>query len=79
MVGFFNAWQLSGKDAYLQASLSTWNFTKRHICDRHYGEWVWGVYADYSVMSGKDKIGIWKCPYHNGRACMEMIKRIQND
>ena len=28
-------------------------------------------------MEKEDKVGIWKCPYHNGRACLEIIKRIQ--
>jgi mannobiose 2-epimerase len=77
MLGFFNAWQLGGKEIYLQASLKSWNFIKQYICDKENGEWLWGVYADYSVMSDKDKAGFWKCPYHNSRACMEMVKRLQ--
>jgi mannobiose 2-epimerase len=77
MAGFFNAWQVSGEDAYLHLAISSWDFIKKYICDRQYGEWVWGVYADYAVMTEKDKIGIWKCPYHNSRACMEIIRRIQ--
>ena len=75
IVGFFNAWQVSGDKNYLQASLNAWDFTKKYIVDNELGEWVWGVNADYSVMTVKDKVGIWKCPYHNGRACMEIIKR----
>jgi cellobiose epimerase len=77
MVGFFNAWQVSNHEMYLQSALSSWNFIKKYIRDPQTGEWVWGINADHSVMQGQDKIGIWKCPYHNGRACMEIIKRIE--
>lgn len=77
IVGFFNAWQVSGKEEYLQLSMQNWAFTKKHIVDTKSGEWAWGVTDDYSIMKNQDKIGIWKCPYHNSRACMEIIKRIQ--
>lgn len=76
MVGFLNAWQLSGQEAFLDASLNNWKFTQRHIIDRLKGEWHWGVRGDYSLMTGQDKIGIWKCPYHNSRACLELLRRL---
>ncbi len=77
MVGFFNAWQLSSEDKYLQQSFNSWQFIKKYVRDSTRGEWVWGVNADYSVMQNKDKAGFWKCPYHNGRACIEMLIRLQ--
>jgi len=39
-------------------------------------EWYWGVLADHSPMPDKDKAGFWKCPYHNSRACLEIIRRL---
>ena len=76
MVGFYYAWQLTGNNAYLDYSVRSWRFVKKHIIDHIHGEWFWGVLKDYSVMQGQDKIGFWKCPYHNARACLELIKRI---
>ena len=75
MVGFFHAWQLTGDKSFLQQSKNAWDFVKRHIKHKT-GEWVWGVEEDYSIMSNEDKVGIWKCPYHNSRACIEIIERI---
>lgn len=76
MVGFFNAWQMSGEKEYLDHSIKSWEFIRNHIKDQEKGEWFWGVYADYRVMQ-KDKAGFWKCPYHSSRACMEIMKRAE--
>ena len=75
MVGFYNAWQINGDSTYLSKSLQSWAFIKNHIKDYKNGEWFWGVNGDYSLMQNQDKAGFWKCPYHNGRACIEIIKR----
>ncbi|WP_199119420.1 AGE family epimerase/isomerase [Pedobacter sp. ASV28] len=77
MVGLFNAWQVSGNIYYLEQSIKTWNFVKQHIKDKEHGEWFWGVDFQFYVMQHEDKAGFWKCPYHNGRACIEIVKRIE--
>ena len=76
MVGFFNAWQNTGDEKYLRHSLNSWQFVKKYIRDNT-GEWYWGVFEDARPMLKEDKAGIWKCPYHNSRACIEIIKRIR--
>lgn len=75
MVGFFNAWQLSGEEKYLDYVFNNWQFIQDHLKDKQNGEWFWGVSEDYGIIQ-KEKAGFWKCPYHNGRACIELIKRI---
>lgn len=77
MVGFFNAWQISGQQQFLKTSYQSWNFVAQAILDKKNGEWFWGVKEDGSVMENEDKAGLWKCPYHNSRACIEVIKRIE--
>lgn len=76
MIGFVNAWQVSKDEKYLQQSFTSWQFIKQYILDKKEGEWFWGIEEDHSVMKQEDKVGIWKCPYHNARACMEIMKRI---
>ena len=78
MVGFLNAYQLTGDESFLSKSIGSWEFAKKHLLDKDKGEWFWGVHNDYSLMSGEDKIGFWKCPYHNGRACMEVSNRCKS-
>jgi cellobiose epimerase len=84
MVGYFNAYQNTANEKYLHLSLNTWQFVQQHIHDKQNGEWHWGVVAMgnngeriYEPMK-EDKVGIWKCPYHNSRACIEIIKRIDH-
>ncbi len=75
MVGFFSNWQITGNKKYLENSMQAWAYIKTFIKDATYGEWLWGRNADGSIMAGQDKAGIWKCPYHNSRACIEIINR----
>lgn len=76
LVGFVNAYQLSGEPHFLDKAEAVWHFTQQHILDRQAGEWVWGVAADHQRMPGQDKAGFWKCPYHNSRACLELLRRL---
>jgi mannobiose 2-epimerase len=75
LVGFINAWQLQPQGRFLLHAANTWHFIEQHIIDKANGEWFWGVYKDYRIME-EDKAGLWKCPYHNARACLEGIKRL---
>jgi mannobiose 2-epimerase len=75
VVGFFNTYQITKNDKYLAQAKKSWKFIQDYIIDKKNGEWFWGVGADLKPLNG-DKVGPWKGPYHNGRMCMEMIRRI---
>ncbi len=77
MVGFWNAWELSGEARYADAARHSWRFIQQYLADRAGGEWRWGVYRDGTPMREEDKAGPWKAPYHNTRACLEMIGRLE--
>lgn len=76
MVGFMNAWQLSGDPRYLTASEGVWKFITSWLKDPVHGEWHWRVDENHEPVLSEDKAGPWKGPYHNVRACMEMWRRL---
>jgi mannobiose 2-epimerase len=75
VAGFFNAWEITDDTRYFDAAMNAWLFINDHIIDWEGGEWFWGVRKDYTVMESMDKVGAWKCPYHNARACIEVLRR----
>lgn len=76
MIGFFNAWQISKDERFLYKSLRVWDYVKEYLLDPLHGEWIWGRDENGQIMITEDKAGMWKCPYHNSRACLELIKRL---
>lgn len=78
VVGFYDAYQQSGEEKYLKASENCWTFIQQYLKDHQNGEWFWGVDENGNPNTTEDKIGLWKCPYHNSRMCIEMIKRLSN-
>ena len=69
MVGFCNA-------GYNDAVLSIWEYVKAFMIDKRDGaEWFWDVSHEGVPVSKKPIVEPWKCPYHNGRMCLELIRR----
>ena len=77
VVGFLNAYQLSQQDRFLQAALRSWDFIEARLIDRAHGEWFRGVTRDGKVIGSFEKVGFWKCPYHNGRTGLEAVTRLR--
>ena len=76
VIGFFNSWQITKNDKYLQQAIKSWEFIQNYIIDKEKGEWLWAVDSDLKPTTN-DKINAWKAPYHNSRMCLEMIRRIE--
>jgi mannobiose 2-epimerase len=74
VVGYMYAYRNSRNPDYKEKASCTWNYIKNQIIDSKNGEWHWSRLADGAVNHKDDKAGFWKCPYHNGRMCMEMIE-----
>jgi mannobiose 2-epimerase len=88
LVGFMNAFELTGDVKYWETVKLSWNFIDTCLIDHERGEWFTKLNRlgvpyleepadDPSPYYRNDwKIDPWKCPYHNGRAMMELIRRI---
>ena len=74
VVGCLNQYRLRGDSAWLDRALACWSFIKEHLLCPD-GEWYWSVRADGTPNLEDDRAGFWKCPYHNGRMCLEIIRR----
>ena len=75
VVGHINLYQHFGNTEALDTAVRCWEFIKTKLIDHEQGEWHWSLLPDGSVNRRDDKAGFWKCPYHNGRMCMEVIER----
>ncbi|MBN2656148.1 MAG: AGE family epimerase/isomerase [Spirochaetales bacterium] len=75
-VSLMNGWEMTGNEEYLIKLEKLWNYIETQQTDRVKGEWFWGIKDDGSVLD-REKGGMWKTPYHNGRASMELIHRIE--
>ncbi len=76
VVGLVHQWQKTGEEKYRTAAAKTWHFICKHLVDKRSGsEWFWCVDKFGAPTPGKPIVEPWKCPYHNGRMCMELIRR----
>lgn len=75
VVGHINLYQHFEDESALDIAARCWEFIKAKLIDHEQGEWHWSILPDGTVNRKDDKAGFWKCPYHNGRMCMEVIER----
>ncbi|HYK87257.1 MAG TPA: AGE family epimerase/isomerase [Acidobacteriota bacterium] len=76
VVGFLNAYEISGEERFFHAAHEAWEFIERRLIDKVHGEWFWQVSREGKPDPGRYKVGQWKGPYHNSRACLETMLRL---
>ncbi len=75
VVGFVNAYQHGGDKKFLEAAEKVMEWIKSKQVDKRCGEW----YSQLDENGEPAQLAVvdeWKCPYHNGRMCMEIIARL---
>lgn len=76
LVGFINGWQKDpSRTEYLEAAEALWEFIRDHFIDPGCREWYMHTDKEGNPKRGKPMVDEWKCPYHNGRMCLEIMKR----
>lgn len=77
VLGFLNEWEKIGDKKYKTAVYDVWEYIKEYIVDKRKGsEWFAEVDVNKNPVKNKEIVEPWKCPYHNGRMCMEIIRRV---
>ena len=75
LVGFLDAYEITGDEHYAEAFLLTWDFIRAHLINHDLGEWMTLVDKEGRVLV--PGIGTpWKACYHSGRAVVEAIQRL---
>lgn len=80
VVGFYNAYKNNPDNTeYPRISEQVWEYIKKHVIDPKTGEWIENIRPDNTFDHEQALVHEWKCPYHNGRMCIEMIKRLARE
>lgn len=77
MVGFYNAYQLTGQEHFAQAAYNLWTYIQDKLVDRTHGDWFKRLLRDGTPETDRYKAGPWDCPYHHSRTCFEMLDRLE--
>jgi len=77
VLGFYNAYQISGQRRFSQAAWRVWNYIQDNMVDRVNGDWIKKLHQDGTLDDSSFKVGPWECPYHHSRACFEMLDRLK--
>ncbi len=78
VVGYYNEYEKHPEhEEYREAAENIWNFIKTYIIsEKNHNEWYMHVDDKGNPEKGNPIVEPWKCPYHNGRMCMEMMRRL---
>lgn len=77
VVGFLNGYQKQREFKYLEAAADIWGCIRDYLTDKRPGS-EWFAKLDKNLNPVPEPIADpWKCPYHNGRMCFEVIKRLK--
>ncbi len=76
VTGFLNGYMRQQEQKYLDAAEDIWGYISDCMVDKRPGsEWFAKLDKDRNPVPDPI-VEPWKCPYHNGRMCFEVLKRL---
>jgi mannobiose 2-epimerase len=78
MVGFYNAYQISGQNHFKQATQRVWKYVQQRFIDPQGHDWIKVIDKDGLPIPSYPRIGPWECPYHHSRMCFELSDRLMH-
>ncbi|MGN1156862.1 MAG: AGE family epimerase/isomerase [Agathobacter sp.] len=77
VLGFVNLWEKEpDSKQYYEAAVEIYRFIENYMVDKQAGsEWFWCTDENGVPNLEKPIVEPWKCPYHNGRMCMELMRK----
>lgn len=76
MVGFLNAYQFTAEKKYLHVVVQLWSFIRNFLVDQDHGDLYKQLNPDLSPDHKVYKLGPWEGPYHQVRAFLEVLHRL---
>lgn len=73
VVGNLWLWKYHKEEAGLERAKACWEYIQKHLV-RPDGEWHWAILPDGTPDLSQPRAGFWKCPYHNSRMCLEVMR-----
>ena len=77
IVALVHRYNLYNDEQAMILAENIWNYVKAYFISP-YGEWHSHIDENGDVIKNSgDLCGAWKCPYHNGRMCVEMMEMLE--
>ena len=75
MLGFEFGWRETRDPVWLERLRTQWKYIREVTVDPREGsEWFNELREDGTLINEKPMVEEWKCPYHNGRMCLRLMK-----
>lgn len=74
VLAFYKKWLTTQNPSYKRIAYDLMDFIQNHQTNKELGELNWKIDLNYIPDQSLPMVSNWKCPYHNGRMCIELLE-----